>query len=194
MNYEAIVIGASAGGMKAIQAVLEPLGDNFAASIVIVLHMSPKSDNFICKFLNESCGLIVKEAEEKEKIEGGRVYISPPNYHLLIERDRTISFTVEEKVSYSRPSIDVLFESAAEAYGSRLIGLILTGGNSDGSKGLKKIKELGGITIVQNPFTAEANLMPGSAINTVDVDYILDLEKIGYKLFELAGEYGETDR
>ncbi len=112
------------------------------------------------KHLNDICNINVYEAEEKEKVLPGNAYIAPPNYHLLVEGDETLSLTVEPKVNYARPSIDVLFDSAANVYGSGLIGIILTGANRDGSNGLKRIKELGGITIVQDPRTAKSNAMP----------------------------------
>lgn len=128
----------------------------------------------------------------KGKIEPGTVYVAPPNYHLLIERDKTVSLSVTERVNFSRPSIDVLFESASDAYGDRLIGIVLTGANSDGAKGLKKIKENGGLAIVQDPLCSEASLMPESAIRAGPVDHILSLEKITELLIRL--DLNNTDR
>lgn len=187
MKYEAVVVGASAGGMEALKTILTALPDSFPIPLVIVQHTSPQSDNYLIRYLNKLCPLNVKEADEKESILSGNVYIAPPNYHLLVERNKTLSLTVEPKISYSRPSIDVLFQSAAEAYTDKLIGIILTGANSDGSTGLKRIKELGGLTIVQEPKSAEVSVMPAAAINVVNVDYILNLSEISYKLIELAG-------
>lgn len=188
MKYRAIVIGASAGGMDAIKSILMPLQEGFSAPILIVQHLSPHSDGYMAKYLNELCKINVKEADEKEKILPGNAYIAPANYHLLIEKDETLSLTVDPKVNYSRPSIDILFESAAEVYENELIGIILTGGNGDGSKGLKMIKEFGGITIVQDPSTAEADFMPRAAIKASEVDYILSLNKISNKLIKLVGD------
>lgn len=129
----------------------------------------------------------MKEADEKEEIENGVVYFAPPNYHLLIERDHTFSLSADRRVNFARPSVDVLFESAANAYGSELIGVILTGANNDGARGLKKIKDMGGLTIVQDPASAEARYMPEAAIEEVQtVDYILPLEKIKTILIKLA--------
>ena len=185
-NYQAVVIGASAGGMKALQTILRSLPQEYSLPIMIVQHMHPESDEYMAKILNEECLLAVKQADEKESIKPGKVYFAPPNYHLLVEADKTLSLTVNERVCYARPSIDVLFETAAEAYGDKLIGIILTGGNYDGSRGLKRIKESGGLAIVQDPKSAEAESMPREAIAAAKVDYILPLKKIGPFLVELA--------
>ena len=128
----------------------------------------------------------IKEAEEKENIQSGTIYFAPPNYHLLIEEDRSISLSNEEKVNYSRPSIDVLFESASDVYKSELIGIILTGANDDGAKGISCIESNGGLTIAQDPATAKYPIMPRSAIDTESVDYILPLEGIPVLLIKLA--------
>lgn len=191
MKYKAIVIGASAGGLNAIKTVLTSLEAGFAASILIVQHLSTHSDGYMARYLNEMCKINVKEADEKEKILPGNVYIAPSNYHLLVEKDETISLTVDPKVNYSRPAIDILFDSAAEVYRDELIGIILTGANSDGSEGLKKIKALGGLTIVQDPSTAEADFMPKAAIKSTEVDYILSLNKISNKLIKLVRDTNE---
>ena len=192
MNYKAVVISASAGGMETLSSILTRLPSNFAVPILIVQHLSPESDGYMAKYLNEKSDIIVKEADDKEKIVPGTVYIAPPNYHLLIEKDETLSFTVENKVNYARPSIDVLFETAADLYQDALIGIILTGANSDGSKGLKKIKEMGGLAIVQDPDTALVKSMPKAAIKETNVDYILSVDKITDKLIELVGLDNET--
>lgn len=191
MKYRSIVIGASAGGMDAIKAVLMPLHEGFAVPILIVQHLSSHSNGYMVEYLNEICKIDVKEADEKEKVLPGNVYIAPPNYHLMVEKDETLSLTVDQKVNYSRPAIDILFESAAEVYENELIGIILTGANSDGSKGLKRIKELGGLTIVQDPSTAEVDFMPKAAIKTTKPDYILSLNQISNKLIKLVGDTNE---
>ena len=178
MNYEAIVIGVSSGGMNAMKVMFSLLPKDFHTPIIIVQHISPRSDNQWIKLLNDKSNLHIKEADEKEKIEPGNIYISPPNYHLMIERDKTLSLTIDERVNFARPSIDVLFESAAETYKDKLIGVILTGSNNDGTKGIKRIKECGGLAIVQNPETAESSYMPASAIAAIKPDYILSLEEI----------------
>lgn len=178
MKYEAIVIGVSSGGMNVMQIMFSLLPKDFNTPIIIVQHIGARSDNQFIKILNDKSNLPIKEADEKEIIENGKVYIAPSNYHLLIERDKTFSLTVDERVNYARPSIDVLFESAAEAYRDKLIGVILTGSSSDGTAGLSKIKEYEGLTIAQDPKTAESAFMPASAIAVVQVDYILSLENI----------------
>ena len=192
MNYKAIVIGASAGGMETIASILSQLPSNFPLPILIVQHLSPESGGYMAKYLHQKCKIIVKEADAKENIIAGRAYIAPPNYHLLVEKDGTLSFTVENKVNYARPSIDVLFETAADFYQDKLIGIILTGANSDGSKGLKRIKERGGLVIVQDPDTALVQSMPKAAIRETRVDYILSVEKIIDKLIELVGLENDT--
>lgn len=185
MRFEAVVIGSSAGGMDALRKVLSSLTEKFKVPIIIVQHLSPSSESYLVEYLSRYCSLKVKEVEEKEKIKSGWVYVAPPNYHTLVEKDGSFTFTVEERVSYARPSIDVLFETAADAFGNRLIGIILTGANSDGSLGLMKIKKNGGIAIVQDPDTAEAEMMPRTALEKATVDYILKLEDIGKTLMNL---------
>ncbi|MBF0518165.1 MAG: chemotaxis protein CheB, partial [Nitrospirae bacterium] len=137
-------------------------------------------------FFSKIVRLKVKYAEDKEKIQNGFIYIAPPDYHLLIEDDKTFSLSVDPRVNYSRPSIDVLFETAADAFTKHCFGIILTGANSDGSVGLKRIKERGGTTIVQNPESAQYPAMPLAAINESTVDYILNLPEIADKLNELS--------
>jgi two-component system chemotaxis response regulator CheB len=178
MQYEAIVIGVSSGGLNAMKIMFSLLPKDFNTPIIIVQHVSPRSDSQWIKILNSQSNLIIKEADEKENIEKGKVYIAPPNYHLMIEKDKTFSLTIDERVNFARPSIDVLFESAAEAYKSKLIGVILTGSNHDGTNGIKRIKECGGLTIVQNPETAESASMPAAAIAVMQPDHILPLERI----------------
>ena len=185
MNYEAIVIGVSSGGMNAMKILFSLLPMEFNIPIVIVRHISPRSDSQWIKLLNDKSNLHIKEADEKEKIESGNIYIAPPNYHLMIEKDKTFSLTIDERVNFARPSIDVLFESAAEAYTNKLIGIVLTGSNNDGTKGIKRIKECGGLTIVQNPETAESAYMPASAIDAIKPDYILSLVDIKDLLIKL---------
>jgi two-component system chemotaxis response regulator CheB len=188
MDYQAIVIGTSVGGLNALQKILGPLPANFSLPILIVQHRLPAPDDFLTFSLNESCPLTVKEADEKEPIKPGFVYIAPANYHLLVEQNKTLSLSIDSKVCYSRPSIDVLFETAAEAYLSGLIGIILTGANDDGTIGLKKIKEKGGLTIAQDPATAESGVMPLSAIRENVVDQILPLAEIASFLSQFTGK------
>ena len=178
MLYEAIVIGVSSGGLKVMKIMFSLLPKDFSIPIIIVQHIGKYSENSWIKLLGDKSNLEIKEADEKEEIEKGKVYIAPANYHLMIESDKTFSLTIDERVNFARPSIDVLFESAAEAYQNKLIGVVLTGSNNDGSKGIKRIKECGGLTIVQDPETAESNYMPASAIEAILPDYILPIEEI----------------
>lgn len=189
-KYQAIVIGASAGGLAAFKQIIPALPAGFSIPIIAVQHISADSDNYVVTFLNNLSKIMVKEADEKESIKGGTVYFSVPNYHLLIERDKTFTFTTDQKVNYSRPSIDVLFETAADAYGAQLIGIILTGANHDGTAGLMAIKKAGGLTIAQDPNEAETAFMPKSAIKTVKPDYILSLNNILNLLIEIDAQKG----
>jgi len=189
-KYEAVVIGVSAGGVDALQVVLPPLPSDFPVPVMVVHHISPDSrENYLIEFFNGLCDLTVKEANEKESVEAGNIYFAPADYHLMIESDRTFSMSVDEKVSYSRPSIDVLFESASNVYSSGLVGIILTGANADGAEGLKAIKENSGLTIVQDPETAESKFMPLSAIQACQVDHILPLNEIGNFLVNIITGY-----
>src|ERR1039457_1757576 len=185
MRYEAIVIGVSSGGMNAMKVMFSLLPKDFKTPIIIVQHISARSDNQWITLLNASANLSIKEADEKEKIENRKVYIAPPNYHLLIEKNKTFSLTIDERVNFARPSIDVLFESAADAYKTKLIAVILTGSNNDGTNGIKRIQECGGLTIIQDPVSAESSYMPASAIAAIKPDHILSLEDIIQLLIKL---------
>jgi two-component system chemotaxis response regulator CheB len=169
----------SAGGLKALRAILPSLPSDFTLSVIIVVHRHKDSDDHLERSLNNACEINVKQADEKEHIKDGMVYFGPPNYHLLIEDDYTFSLSQGQVVNYARPSIDIMFESAAYVYGPKLIGIALTGANDDGSQGLKKIKMAGGLAIVQAPETAEVDVMPMAAIAAVEPDHILSLEEIG---------------
>ena len=184
MAYKVIVIGVSAGGLNAIKIIFSILPKNFKIPMIIVQHMSANSNSAWIDILNKKSFLYLKEADEKEKIRSGHVYFAPPNYHLLIEKNHTFSFTIDERVNFSRPSIDVLFESAVDVYHEKIIGIILTGANKDGTAGLKKIKEAGGLTIVQDPNDAEVPYMPEFAI-TIVPDYIMTLKEMTEFLVEL---------
>jgi len=186
-RYKAVVIGSSAGGLNALKVLFTGLESRFKLPVIIVQHISPDTENYLIHILKDLKKLTVKEADEKEKPVKGMAYIAPPNYHLLIESDQTFTLTVDERVNFARPSIDVLFETAAEAYQDTLIGIILTGANNDGSKGLRKIKHLGGLTIVQDPETAEVDSMPRAAILSTQVDKILTIEEIAPFLNSLVG-------
>ena len=177
--YEAVVIGASTGGTEAMLQVIEALSQDFPLPIFAVQHLHPLQDKATIVKFHDNCRISVKEAEEKERIRPGQVYLAPPNYHLLIEDDLTFTLSIDAKINFARPSIDVLFESAVDVYGKELIGIILTGANNDGAQGLKLISNQGGLTIVQDPETAIAPAMPLAAIAATKVDYILPPVKIG---------------
>jgi len=161
--YEIVVIGTSLGGFNALRTVLGGLSKEFPLPLVIVQHRGCEADDCLVEGLSKVTSLIVSEPFDKEQIQAGHAYIAPPNYHLLVERGH-LSLSTEAYVNYARPSIDVLFESAADAYQSDVIGVILTGASADGAKGAAKIAERGGLVIVQEPSTAEASVMPASAV------------------------------
>jgi two-component system chemotaxis response regulator CheB len=172
-RYEAVVLGASFGGMQLLKLLLSALPRDFSLPIIAVQHTAPTSQSTLAELLNSFCDIEVREANEKEPIEPAKVYFAPANYHLLIEPDRTFTLTVDERVNHARPAIDVLFETAAEAYGAGLIGLVLTGANADGAIGLRYIKDKGGLAIVQDPDTAIAPSMPQAAIRIAGPQHVL---------------------
>jgi two-component system, chemotaxis family, protein-glutamate methylesterase/glutaminase len=183
---EAIVIGGSAGALEALGAILPALSPDVAIPIVIVLHVPPAKTSYLPEVLGARCALPVKEAEDKEPLAAGTVYVAPNNYHLLIEKKRYFSLSVDDPVHYSRPSIDVLFESAADAYGPALAGVLLTGASEDGARGLARIKAAGGETLVQSPLTALARTMPEAALRLAPADHVLPLGEIGSILSRLG--------
>jgi two-component system chemotaxis response regulator CheB len=187
-KYEVVVVGVSAGGLEALSIIIPLLPSEFSLPVIIVQHLHESSDNFLVDYIDKKSTLRVREAMDKEPILPGNVYIAPANYHLLVEEDRSFSLSTEGRVNWSRPSIDLLFESAADVYGDKVIGLILTGANDDGSAGLKKIKDIGGLSIVQAPETAQSDFMPRAAIKNVAPDYILKLEEIAPFLDNIVNE------
>lgn len=178
-GYRAIVIGVSAGGLTALSTLFSHLPEGFALPVIVVQHIHPAADRQIFDYFNSKCTLTVKEAEDKEKIQAGYVYFAPPDYHLLVEQNETFSLSIDPRVNFSRPAIDVLFESAVRVWSPRLIGILLTGASSDGACGMKLIKDHGGLTIAQDPATAEYPVMPQSAIDANAADKILSLDGIG---------------
>ncbi len=178
INCDLLIIGGSAGSLEVLLKVLPHLKTDLSFAIVLVLHRKPGMDSLLTNLLSSKTKIPVKELEEKEKIQNSKIYIVPPNYHLLIEKDKTFSLDASEKVNYSRPSIDVSFEAASEVYKENLVAILLSGSNSDGTKGLKKIKENGGITVIQNPESATVSYMPENARQHVEIDYNLKIEEI----------------
>ena len=185
-KYRAVVIGASAGGTVALQKILPFLPAQFPLPVVIAQHLHPLQDGAAIVHYSGGSELVVKDADEKESVRPGFVYFAPPNYHLLIEDDNTFSLSVDEKVHFTRPSIDVLFESAADAYGASLVGIVLSGANQDGAAGLSRVKQRGGLTVVQDPQDAEVSYMPRFAIEVASPDHILTAEGICKFLIQLT--------
>lgn len=183
---EAIAIGGSAGALEALGAILPALPKGFPLPIVVVLHIPPNKPSYLADVLGSMCALPVKEAEDKEPFAPGAVYVAPPDYHVLIEKQRCLSLSVDAPVLFSRPAIDVLFESAADAYGERLVGVLLAGGSADGALGLARIKRAGGIALVQAPHTAAVRTMPEAALNLGDVDHALSPNALGVFLAKLG--------
>lgn len=177
-RFQAIVIGISTGGVDALKELLGALPKDFPLPILIVQHISPDSGSRMAELLDDVCSIHVKEADEQELPAGGNVYMAPANYHLLVEQDGRLGLSTDPLVNYARPSVDVLFETAAEAFGRGLVGVVLTGAGSDGSRGLKRIKELGGVTVVQDPVDAVASSMPRNAIMALKPDYIVNLASL----------------
>lgn len=179
-----IVIGGSSGSLDALMIILPQLRKNFNTPIILVMHRTNASGTALAELLNTKTSLHVKEADEKDVLQPGWIYIAPAGYHLLVEADGTLSLDVSEKVNYCRPSIDVSFASAAVAYGSKLIAVLLSGANADGADGMKKVKQKGGYTIVQDPTEALVAYMPEQAILLSVVDKIAAAKKIGELLNE----------
>ena len=184
-RYDVVALGSSAGGLNALSQVLRTLPRDFPSSIVVVQHLSPGYKSWIADLLGRSTTLKVKQAEHGEIMLPATVYVAPPDEHLLVGPGK-VQLAHSQLVHFSRPSIDLLFESVAGTYGSRSIGVILSGSGRDGATGIRTIKEAGGITIAQSPDKAEFRHMPEAAIDTGCVDYVLPLEKIGERLNQLC--------
>lgn len=185
-RFEAIVIGASAGAVEALSILLAALPRDYALPIIIVVHVPPDKKSMLAELLGMKCRLEVREAEDKEPIFPGCVYLAAPDYHLLVEPDKRLSLAADEPVLYSRPSINVLFETAADAYGEALIGVVLTGANQDGAAGLKTIVDAGGMALVQQPATAYASAMPQAALDACKAAHVLTLEQIAVHLQKVS--------
>lgn len=185
-RIELVAIGASWGGLTAIKRVLEPLPAGFGAAVVIAQHRSANTDGRLAELLAAHCALTVAEAEDKQTLDPGIVLLAPPDYHLLVEPG-SVALSVDERVHYSRPSIDVLLQSAADAYGDRAAAVVLTGANADGAKGLARIAARGGTAIVQDPETAVRREMPQAALAATPAAHVLELDRIGSLLVDLVG-------
>jgi two-component system chemotaxis response regulator CheB len=185
-RIDAIAIGASAGGVEALAILLPALPAELRASVFIVLHLPREQPSLLVEIFRGKCALPVKEAEDKEPVQADTVYFAPPDYHLLLDKGPQLALSVAELVHFSRPSIDVLFESAADRYGVRLMGIILSGANADEAAGLAAIHRAGGVTIVQEPASAQVPLMALSALERSPADFVLSLDQIAGLLRTLA--------
>lgn len=179
-----IVIGCSLGGMQALQMILGGLPKDFCLPIIVAQHRHKRSNEGLPAFLRRHTHMNVVDADDKQWIRNGTIYLAPADYHLLVEKGGELNLSVDDAVRYSRPSIDVLFESAADAYGAAVIAIILTGANDDGTRGAARIKKRGGIVVAQDPKTAESAVMPQAAINAGVVDQILPLDQIASFLLD----------
>lgn len=186
--FELIVVGCSWGGLAALSTLLDTLPADVTQPIVVVQHRSPDApDGGLGALLGDHTSRTVADAGDKEALEPCHVYLAPPDYHVLVEPG-SLALSTDAPVSFSRPSIDVLFESAADAYGDRVIGIVLTGANDDGAAGLRRIKENGGVAIVQEPATAVRRAMPDAAIAATTADAVLPIDEIGTFVYGLCVE------
>ncbi len=187
MAYDLVVMGASWGGLTALERVLGGLPADFRTPIAVAQHRSPDGGSEgLSRLLGAHTSLPVVDAEDKQPIQAGQVYLAPPDYHLYVDEDG-FSLSVDDAVLYSRPSIDVLFESAADVHRDRLIAVVMTGANEDGARGIATVKRLGGHTIVQNPVEAERSEMPRAALRAIEPDQVLSLAAIPAALIDLCG-------
>jgi two-component system chemotaxis response regulator CheB len=180
-----IVVGGSLGGTTALKEILQRLPPDFALPIAVVLHRHRESEALLVPVVQRGCPMPVGEAEDKEPIEGGRVYLSPPDYHLLIEGD-TFALSTDSLVNFARPSVDVLFDSAAEWKRRSVVAVILTGSGSDGARGARRVEDCGGTVLVQDPATAEGSWMPSAAIAATECARVLSLSAIAQALVAIA--------
>lgn len=190
-HIKAIVIGASAGGIAALLRLLKPLPVSFRLPVIVVLHVPKERDSKLADVFQHHLKMTVHQAQDKEWIKAGIVYFAGSGYHLSVEKNFSFSLSCEDPESYARPSIDIMMQSAADAYGDTLAGILLTGANHDGAAGLASIKTLGGLSIVQDPAEAETAIMPQAAINFCQPDLILTLDEIQRLLVTLENNYGQ---
>jgi two-component system chemotaxis response regulator CheB len=191
--YSIVALGTSWGGLSAMRKLLGSLPEEFPIPIVVVQHRSKDSDRLLVQLLQDATGLKVCEIEDKDVLCAGTVHVAPADYHVLVESGY-LSLTLEEPVRFSRPSIDVMFASAADAYGPATIGVILTGANEDGASGLADIVKRGGCALIQDPKTAEIKVMPEAAIRAVPSAKVLLLDQIAPRLIDLGGKAVEEER
>lgn len=188
-GFELVVIGGSAGGVEVLNVLLGALPASFAPAVMIVTHLLPDSPSYLVQAFAHRCALPVLEPDANERIMPGRVHVAPPGYHMLVEVDRTVALSTDAAVRFSRPSIDVLFESAASVYGARLLAILLSGANDDGAQGLKRVRALGGTAWVQAPDTAASPEMPRAAIERGAADSIYTPETMARRLAALPASF-----
>ncbi len=185
-QLEAVVIGTSAGGIDALTRVLPSLPPTTPVPILIVVHIPRERPSLLTEIFRHKCTMRVEEAVDKADIKPGRIYFAPPDYHMLIDRGPQIALSVDDVIQFSRPSIDVLFESAADVYGKNLLGILLTGGNEDGASGLAYIAKCGGTTVLQDPAEAAASAMPEGALKLMTPTHLMRLDEIAALLMTIA--------
>lgn len=183
-RVDAIVIGGSAGSIEALAILLPALPAHLRAAVFVVLHLPRERPSLLCDIFQPRCAVPLREAQDKEPVEPGVVYFAPPDYHLLIDAGPSIALSIDEPVHFSRPSIDVLFESAADAYGPHLLAVLLSGANQDGAEGIAAVQAGGGITVVQAPASASMTTMPQAALSLVQPDHVLAPQQIAALLLE----------
>lgn len=183
--YEIVALAASAGGIRALSRVIAGLSEEIPAALVIVLHLDPDHPSHLSKILARATTIPVKEAEDEESLAPGKAFVAPPDHHLLVNPDRTLSLTRTEFVHFVRPSADLLFESVAASYGERAIAVVLTGSGVDGASGIRAIRKKGGVVLVQDEASSEFFGMPGAAIQTGEVSRVLPLDDIAPALLDL---------
>lgn len=188
-NVDAVVIGASAGGVEALSLLLPEIPQGYSGAVFVVLHLPRERPSLLVDVFSHKCALPVREAEDKEPVLPGTVYFAPSNYHLLVDDGPMLALSTDAPVNFSRPSIDVLFESAAEVYGTRLLGMILTGASEDGAAGLAAVARAGGTTCVQSPENAYASLMVEAALRRVRPEYVLPLPELAALLRTITGPH-----
>ena len=174
-GMDAVVIGASAGGIEALGVLLPALPRDFSLPVAVVLHVPPDRRSLLVEIFAHRCALSLREPEDKERVQPGVVYFAPPGYHLLFENPGSFSLSVDDQVNHSRPSIDVLFESAAESFGARLLAILLSGSNADGAQGIARVHAAGGGVAVQDPATAPSREMPEAGLRACPEAQVLDL-------------------
>ncbi|SEU09508.1 chemotaxis protein CheB [Stigmatella erecta] len=189
-RIDAVVVGVSAGGVDALSVLLPALPRDFHPAVLIVLHRPRDRPSLIVDVFQPKCLLPVSEAQDKEPVRPGMVCFAPADYHLLVDEGPSLALSVDEPVHFSRPSIDVLFESAADVYGPRLAALVLTGANADGARGIAAVREAGGVTVVQSPDTALATAMPLAALAQGPIDFVLPLEQVARWLRAIGSAAG----